>query len=87
MESAGAAPLDIDAGAPVRAKDMILRKSRTASVKGQPRAYRVYAWEEVEATAGLDPEFLKPLEEKGTAVTVAENSEVSVEVQLIPAKP
>jgi len=41
----------------------------------------------VEATAWLDPEFLKPLEEKGTAVTVAENSEVSVEVQLIPAKP
>lgn len=48
-----------------------------------PGDYLVYAWEDVEAGAWLDPDFLKPLESKGTAVSVAESAQVTVEVNLV----
>lgn len=45
-----------------------------------PGDYRVYAWEDVEATAWLDPDFMRPLAEKGQPVKVAESAEVDVSV-------
>ena len=33
-----------------------------------PGEYRVYAWEEAEYGAWMDPDFMKPLESRGEAV-------------------
>ena len=51
-----------------------------------PGDYKVYAWEDVESTAWLDPEFMKPLEGIGEPVTVGESDKASVQVNLIPAE-
>jgi hypothetical protein len=51
-----------------------------------PGDYKLFAWEEVESGAYLDPEFLKRYEEKGKSVTMGENSKQTVQLQLIPAE-
>jgi protocatechuate 3,4-dioxygenase beta subunit len=51
-----------------------------------PGQYRVYAWEQIENGAYLDPEFVRPLESMGDAVTVGENDRQTVQVKLIPAE-
>ena len=51
-----------------------------------PGEYKVYAWEDVESTAWMDPEFMKPLEDMGESVTVGESGQASVQVNLIPAE-
>jgi hypothetical protein len=38
-----------------------------------PGKYRIYAWEEIENGIQHDPEFMKPLVELGTKITVEEN--------------
>jgi hypothetical protein len=45
-----------------------------------PGEYKLFAWEEVEDTAWLDPEFLAPIEDKGTPVTLERSKEARVEV-------
>jgi len=45
-----------------------------------PGEYTVYAWEEVEPTAWMDPEFMKDV--KGEAVTVGEGASASVGVKV-----
>lgn len=50
-----------------------------------PGEYKMYAWEEVEIGAYMDPEFLKPVEGKGEAVTVREGDRQSVKLKMIPA--
>ncbi len=50
-----------------------------------PGDYKVYAWEDVESSAWMDPEFMKPLEAKGESVTVGESAQASVQVNLISA--
>lgn len=50
-----------------------------------PGEYKVFAWEDVEDTAWLDPEFLKPVEDKGERVTVGEGATGSVQLTVIPA--
>ena len=49
-----------------------------------PGEYKTYAWDDVEPGSWMDPDFMKPLEEKGESVTVAESSQASVQVNLIP---
>jgi hypothetical protein len=51
-----------------------------------PGEYKVYAWEDVEPTAWLDPGFMKPLEELGVSATVPESGQVSVQAKVIPAE-
>jgi len=51
-----------------------------------PGEYRVYAWEETEYGAWMDPDFLKPQESRGEAVSIAEGARESVQVKLIPAE-
>jgi protocatechuate 3,4-dioxygenase beta subunit len=51
-----------------------------------PGEYRVYAWEDAEYGVWMDPDFLKPVESKGEAVSIAESSRQSVQVNLIPAE-
>ena len=50
-----------------------------------PGEYKVYAWDEVEFGAWFDPDFLKPVESKGAAVSVREGSPASVQLTMIPA--
>lgn len=49
-----------------------------------PGEYRVYAWDEVENGAWFDPDFLQPVESKGSAISVREGNPVSVQLTLIP---
>ncbi|HLK63156.1 MAG TPA: carboxypeptidase-like regulatory domain-containing protein [Bryobacteraceae bacterium] len=50
-----------------------------------PGEYKVYAWEDVEPTAWMDAEFMKPVLGKGEAVTVEESGRAEVQVSMIPA--
>jgi protocatechuate 3,4-dioxygenase beta subunit len=50
-----------------------------------PGEYKVYAWDDVENGAWFDPDFLKPVESKGSPVSVREGSPVSVQLTMIPA--
>ena len=52
-----------------------------------PGEYRAYAWEEVEYGAWMDPDFIKPVESHGAAVSVSEGGRQSVQVNLISADP
>ncbi|MEO8371499.1 MAG: carboxypeptidase regulatory-like domain-containing protein [Candidatus Solibacter sp.] len=50
-----------------------------------PGEYRVFAWDEVEFGAWMDPDFLKPVESRGEAASVAEGARLTVQVNLISA--
>ena len=51
-----------------------------------PGEYRVFAWEDVESGAYMDPEFVKPVENQGASVTIRESSRESLQLKLIPAE-
>ena len=51
-----------------------------------PGEYKVFAWEDVESGAYMDPDFVKPLENQGSSVTIRENSRESLQLKLIPAE-
>jgi hypothetical protein len=51
-----------------------------------PGGYSVFAWEDVEDGAWMDPDFMKPLEANGEPVTVRESGRETVQVRLIPAE-
>jgi hypothetical protein len=48
-----------------------------------PGEYRLFAWEELEINAVLDPEFVGSQESKGQPVTVREGDKLNVHVKLI----
>ena len=48
-----------------------------------PGKYYVYAWDDVETGAWMDPDFRKPLEDKAVSVTVAESAQADVQVNVI----
>jgi hypothetical protein len=50
-----------------------------------PGQYRVFAWEDVESGAWMDPDFIKPVADRGASVTVEEGGQQTVDVKLIPA--
>jgi hypothetical protein len=50
-----------------------------------PGEYRVYSWEEAEFGAWMDPDFMKPQEGRGEAVSIQEGARQAVQVNLIPA--
>jgi hypothetical protein len=51
-----------------------------------PGEYKVFAWEDVEAGAYMDPEFVKPMEGHGESVTIRESSRERLQLKLIPAE-
>jgi 5-hydroxyisourate hydrolase-like protein (transthyretin family) len=51
-----------------------------------PGEYKVYAWEDVESGAWMDPEFMKPLEDKGEAIKLEESGQANVQATIIPAE-
>jgi len=50
-----------------------------------PGEYRVFAWEVAEYGAWMDPDFLKPLESRGEAVSIHEGGRHAIQVNLISA--
>ena len=67
-------------------------QTATSDLSGQftfksvvPGEYRVFAWEESEYGAWMDPDFMKPLEGLGEAVSVSEGGRHAIQVNLIPA--
>jgi hypothetical protein len=50
-----------------------------------PGEYKAYAWEDLEAGAFMDADFMKPIEEKGDAVSLHEGDQKTVTLRLIPA--
>jgi hypothetical protein len=50
-----------------------------------PGKYKVFAWEDVESGAWMDPDFIRPVADKGVSVTVEEGGQETVDVKLIPA--
>ncbi|HZQ93039.1 MAG TPA: carboxypeptidase-like regulatory domain-containing protein [Terriglobales bacterium] len=56
------------------------------SVRGiTPGKYRVYAFEQIEAGAWQDPEFMRKYEDRGSRVEIGESSQPSLTLKLIPA--
>jgi len=51
-----------------------------------PGEYKVFAWEDMEYGAYMDPELVKPVESLGEAMTIRENSKAQVQLKLIPAE-
>lgn len=51
-----------------------------------PGEYKLFAWEDVEYGEYMDPDFLKPVEDRGQDVSVHEGSRESVQLNLIPAE-
>ena len=51
-----------------------------------PGEYRAYAWEEVESTAWMDSEFMRPLRTRGKSISVAEDSEIGIQLDVIPVE-
>jgi hypothetical protein len=49
-----------------------------------PGEYRVYCWEDAEFGAWMDPDFLKPQEGRGEAVSIQEGAREAVQINLIP---
>jgi uncharacterized surface anchored protein len=57
------------------------------SIKGiRPGEYKIYAWEEIESGAYQDPEFMKPHESAGKAVSIKEGGHETVQLAAIPAE-
>ena len=48
-----------------------------------PGKYRVFAWEEIEQGAFLDPEYMHPFESLGTQISVDDNDKKTVTMQEI----
>lgn len=57
------------------------------TIKGvEPGEYKAFAWEDVEMGAYMDPEFVKPVENRGQAVSVHEGGREKIQLDLIPAE-
>ena len=50
-----------------------------------PGEYKLFAWEDVEYGAYVDPDFLGPVENRGQSISIHEGSHESVQLDLIPA--
>ncbi len=55
---------------------------RFSLVNLTPGSYRVYAWEVVESGAYMDPEFMRPFENRGEPLLVKESGKDEIQVKL-----
>ena len=76
-----------------RADQMAYYKTVTSDQYGRfaiksvdPGEYKVYAWEDLEAGAYMDPDFMKPFDGRGESVTIRESSKESLQLNLISAE-
>jgi hypothetical protein len=68
----------------------MLFKTTTADTMGHfsitgiaPGEYKLFAWEQIEESAYQDPEFLKPYESQGQAITIREGSRENAQLKVI----
>ena len=66
-------------------RDQRMRPDSSRFKSVTPGEYRVYAWEDAEFGAWMDPDFMKPQESRGEAVSIAEGGRQAIQVNLIPA--
>jgi hypothetical protein len=52
----------------------------------RPGDYKIYAWEDAESDAYQDPDFVKPHESAGEALSIKERAHENVQLKLIPAE-
>jgi hypothetical protein len=78
---------------PLKAERNDLYRMTTADQNGQfamqgvpPGEYKLFAWEDVDPGAYMDPEFLKPHESRAQRVTVQANSPQQVSLTQIAAE-
>lgn len=50
-----------------------------------PGDYKLFAWEDVETGAYMDPDFVKPIESQGTPITIREDSHENQQLKWIPS--
>lgn len=56
-------------------------------IKGvAPGEYKIYAWEDIEEGAYEDPDFMKPHESDGQALSIQQSAHENVQLKLIPAE-
>ena len=48
-----------------------------------PGEYKVFAWEDVETGAYMDPDFVGPVESRGESLTIREGSQENLQLKLI----
>ena len=76
---------------PLRERLMLFKTTATDttghfSISGiAPGEYKLFAWQQVEDGAYQDPEFLKPYENQGQAVTIREGSRETAQLKVILA--
>ena len=51
----------------------------------EPGEYKLFAWEDIENGAWMDPEVLQPAESKGKTIVLRQSSRESVDMRVIPA--
>jgi protocatechuate 3,4-dioxygenase beta subunit len=51
-----------------------------------PDDYQLYAWDDIESGAYMDPDFVKPFESQAVAMSIHENSRETAQLKLIPAE-
>jgi protocatechuate 3,4-dioxygenase beta subunit len=51
-----------------------------------PGDYKLYAWDDIESGAYMDPDFVKPFESQGVTMSIHENSRETAQLKLIPAE-
>jgi hypothetical protein len=56
------------------------------SIKGVAPGEKIYAWEDIEAGAYQDPDFMKPHESEGQSVSIKERSHETFQLKVIPAE-
>ncbi len=49
-----------------------------------PGDYKLFAWEDPAPHTYFDPEFLRPVEDKGAPVNIEESSKKKIDVRRIP---
>jgi hypothetical protein len=68
-------------------KEVVTDSTGHFSVKGiAPGDYKLFAWEEVEAGAYEDPDFLKTFEKLGESFSIHEGSKENAQLKVIPAE-
>jgi hypothetical protein len=60
------------------------RSGRFSLANLPPGEYKVFAWEDVESGAWMDPDFLKLVEEQGTPISLGEGAVADIELKAIP---
>ena len=80
-------------GQPLRSAQVFVVGTRVGAASGAdgtftlstlpPGSYKLYAWEEVEQNAWMDPEFRRPFEALGTNATVKDGAGPNVTLKVI----